>query len=440
MSENNQDDKSPDGKSPKKNQNQTEQSQSPQPGLSAPEEAAAPEAPVTGTASAKATSTSGTEAAAGTARIATTTSSPGNAGGGAGSVSRAASDKAGGRGSLAVLWLLVIVLAAAVGYLGWHHWLMASSGDLAARQQVLNRLQQNLSATDDELDELRRDLETRFLQTEQRATVRDEEVRDRLREQQAQLNDLSGNGRNDWILSEADYLLRLASHRLLVDRDVVVATTLLQSIDQLLQEQDDPQTFRLRQALASDLSALRLVERVDRTGLYLRIDALQQAVAELPLERHLHERGEELEFAGEAGAVQPATTWWQGLTRRVKTAWGHLDDYIRIYRRDQPLQPLLSPDEELYLRLNLRLMLEQAQLALLQQEQGAYEISLNKAQAWLQDYFVDDERNQRLQDELHDLSQHAVVQVLPDLEDSLNAMRQLLRAQPQQDNPAESSS
>lgn len=438
MSENNQDDKSPDEKNPKKNQDPKEPSQSPQPDLSAPKGAVAPEAPITGTTSAKATSRSGAETAAGTAHTART--SPGNASGRAESVSRATPDKARGKGSLAVLWLLVIALVVAVGYLGWHHWLMASNGDLAARQQVLNRLEQNLSATDGELDDLRRDLETRFMQAEQRAAVRDEEVRDRLRDQQAQLNDLSGNGRNDWILSEADYLLRLASHRLLVDRDVVVATTLLQSIDQLLQEQDDPQTFRLRQALASDLSALRLVERVDRTGLYLRIDALQQAVAELPLERHLHERGEELEFAGEAGAVQPATTWWQGLTGRLKTAWGHLDDYIRIYRRDQPLQPLLSPDEELYLRLNLRLMLEQAQLALLQQEQGAYEISLNKAQAWLQDYFVDDERNQRLQDELHDLSQHAVVQVLPDLEDSLNAMRQLLRAQSQQDNPAESSS
>ena len=42
---------------------------------------------------------------------------------------------------------------------------------------------------------------------------------------------------------------------------VVVATTLLQNVDQLLQELDGPQLFRVRQTLASDLSALRLVER-----------------------------------------------------------------------------------------------------------------------------------------------------------------------------------
>ena len=84
-------------------------------------------------------------------------------------------------------------------------------------------------------------------------------------------------------------------------------------------------------------------------------------------------------------------------------------------------------------------MLEQAQLALLQQEQGAYEISLNKAGDWLQDYFVQDERNQALQEELDELSTQVIVQVLPDLEDSLNAMQQLLRARPQQGNSAESS-
>lgn len=348
--------------------------------------------------------------------------------------------KTSGRGGLALLWLLVLLLVAAVGYLGWQHWLMYSSGDLAARQQVLNRLEQNWTTMDGELSDVRRDLETRFVQAEQRATVRDEAVRERLQEQQVLLNELTSSGRSDWVLSEVDYLIRLASHRLLVDRDVVVATTLLQSVDQLLQELDDPQSFRLRQALASDLSALRLVERVDRTGLYLRIDALQQAVADLPLERHLHERGEPLVLGAESGEVDPAEpTWWQSTTTRLKAAWHHLDGYIRIYRRDEAIEPLLSPDEELYLRLNLRLMLEQAQWALLQQEQGAFEISLSKAHTWLDDYFVADDRNQALQDELNALSEQTIVQVLPNLDDSLNAIRQVLRAQTQQGGQAESS-
>lgn len=349
-----------------------------------------------------------------------------------------------GSGGLALLWLLVLVLVIAVGYLGWQHWLLYSSGDLAARQQVLSRLEQSLTTVDSEVSDVRRDLETRFLQAEQRATVRDEAVRERLQEQQGRLNELTSSGRSEWALSEVEYLIRLASHRLLVDRDVVVATTLLQNVDQLLQELDDPQLFRVRQAVASDLSALRLVERVDRTGLYLRIDALQQAVADLPLERHLHDLGEPLTLGRDQhrqtdGQDSTASTWWRSLTTRLKAAWHHLDGYIRIYRRDDAIEPLLSPDEELYLRLNLRLMLEQAQLALLQQEQGAYEISLNKAHAWLGDYFVTDDRTQALQEELSALSEQAVVQVLPNLDDSLGAIRQVLRAQAQQDSQAEPS-
>lgn len=340
--------------------------------------------------------------------------------------------RGGGRGGVGALWVLVVLLIAAVVWLGWQHWLAYSAGDLAARQQAVTTLERGMDTMGNDLAGLRRELETRLIQIEQRATIREEDLRERLQEQQARLNDLVTTDHGDWVLGEADYLVRLASHRLLVDRDVVVATTLLENADQLLQTLDDPQLFRLRQALAGDVAALRLIEGVDRTGIYLRIDALQHAIADLPLESYFHERGEALVFTVEEAEDGVPASWWTSVIRRLKGAWHQLDDYIRIYRRDQPLQPLLSPDEEVYLRLNLRLMLEQAQLALLQQEPGAYEVSLNKARKWLQDYFVADERSQALQTKLGELSGLVIVQALPTLDDSLNAMRQVLRARPQQ--------
>lgn len=343
------------------------------------------------------------------------------------------SNKAGGgrKGGTAALWILVVLLVVAVSYLGWQHWLQTTS-DPGDHREVSLRLDRELAEVDGNIVNVRRELESQLVAAEQRAELREEDLRDRLREQQGRLNEITQAERSDWLLIEADYLVRLASQRLLVDRDTAVALGLLENADQLVRDLDDPDLLGLRQAIATDLTALRLAERVDRSGLYLRVESLQKAVAELPLERHEHSLGERIDVeAGTEVDGRPTAAWWRRPLNALRSAWGHLDNHIRIYRRDQPLQPLLSPDEELYLRLNLRLMLEQAQLAVLQREQEVYTASLVKAQEWLKDYFVNDDRNQALQNELAALLEFDVVETVPDLSGSLDAMRQVMRARPQ---------
>ncbi len=345
-------------------------------------------------------------------------------GGGSGS-----SDRRGGGTGL--LWVLVVLLIGAVGFLGWQHWLQLQ-GDGVVRDSSSPEIQAHLSALDEGLATTRRDLESRLAAAEQRAETREQDLRDRLRDQEGRLNDITRTEREDWLLTEADYLVRLASQRLLVDRDTQVAIGLLESADELLRELDETEFYRVREAIADDLTALRLAERVDRSGLYLRIESVQNAVSELPLERHEHRLGQRVDVQPDSPATDdPEAPWWRRSLGGLHNAWAHLDNYIRIYRRDEPLQPLLSPDEEGYLRLNLRLMLEQAQLALLQQEGEVYATSLAKANTWLDDYFVRDERTRALQDELEALAERTVVPSVPELSASTSAMRDALRARPQ---------
>lgn len=339
------------------------------------------------------------------------------------------SSTTGGKGGRFVQWLLLLLLVLAVGYLGWQHWLQANS-DLGDHRDALSRLNQNLNQLDDDLGNVRQTLERQLVAVEQRAETREEHLRNRLRDTEGRLNEITQTDRADAILTEVDHLLRLASQRLLADQDIRVTLGLYESADQLLRDLDDPELLGLREAVVSDLTALRLVERVDRSGLYLRLDALQKIVASLPLERHEHGLGERVDTQASSND-QSEVAGWQRPVNALRKAWGHLDNYIRIYRRDQPLQPLLSPDEEVYLRLNLRLMLEQAQLAVLQQEPDVYTSSLSKAQGWLQDYFVNDDRSQALQDELAALLQLEVTQATPDLSTSLGTLRQIMRARVQ---------
>ena len=63
-----------------------------------------------------------------------------------------------------------------------------------------------------------------------------------------------------------------------------------------------------------------------------------------------------------------------------EAALAKLSDYIIIRRRDEPIQALMDPQWEGLVRQNLRMLLEQAQIALLSGNQLLYRDSLERAQ------------------------------------------------------------
>ena len=68
-----------------------------------------------------------------------------------------------------------------------------------------------------------------------------------------------------------------------------------------------------------------------------------------------------------------------------------MSDYIIIRRRDVPMQALMDPQWEGLVRQNLRMLLEQAQVALLSGNQTLYRESLQRAQHWVGEFFESDE-------------------------------------------------
>ena len=70
-------------------------------------------------------------------------------------------------------------------------------------------------------------------------------VDDALVAQRAEVRELMGPAREDWLLAESEYLLRLASQRLLMDRDVPSAIALIQSADDTLADARGLKIFEL---------------------------------------------------------------------------------------------------------------------------------------------------------------------------------------------------
>ncbi len=221
--------------------------------------------------------------------------------------------------------------------------------------------------------------------------------------------------RRDWALAEAEYLERLASQNLLMGREVRGALALLGAADGILRDLDDPALHAARAALASDIASLRAVAEFDVEGLYLRLAALVDQVPALAL----MDRSRAAAPGGEAAAEPaPAAGWWSRIT-------AVLGRYVVVRQRDESIKPLLPLAEEGYLRMNLRLGLEQAKLALLAAEPAVYRGALAQVQQFAGAYLSPTAvANQAFLNEVTALAAIDVAPALPDISGSLRALRE----------------
>ena len=234
------------------------------------------------------------------------------------------------------------------------------------------------------------------------------------------LSQIGNASREDWQLAEADYLLRLANQRLMLEQDSRAALGLVQEADRIVRDVDLPDLYGVRQQLARDLTALKLVENVDRDGLYLRMRALEEQMVKLNMQPKFDLAKQE------QAQSQPAATASAADTNPVSTSWTNfksfLKDSVRI--RDGEIDPvLLSPQSETRFRQTLRLNMEQAELALLRADDTVFKDALNQARELLLEYGTDTPQRQVIVRELEELVQQKVSVELPNLSASQSALR-----------------
>lgn len=238
-------------------------------------------------------------------------------------------------------------------------------------------------------------------------------------QQQALRADLEAFGSTDggeWALAEAEYLQRLAGNTVLMGREPRSALALLEASDAILAARDDPALHEARAQLARDAAALRAVQDFDVEGLYLRLAALGAATGTLVFaERHLpRDEPAEVPPPGEAGA-------WQRLQALLSR--------LVVVSHDAPaIRPLPALADEQLLRMNLRLALEQAKLALLAAEPAVYAGALGDAEALVRTHFgTGPAPNRAFLEELSRLAAEPVAPALPDISGSLRMLRAATR-------------
>lgn len=218
-----------------------------------------------------------------------------------------------------------------------------------------------------------------------------------------------GNTRQDWRLAEAEHLLRMAHLRLTALQDLGSARYLLEAADQILFEQDDPAAYAAREAMAQALTAVRAVPKLDRTGVFMRLGALQKQVGSLSQTLPGYTAGD-----SDAGSID-----WSKLLDKAS-------NYIRldINSNTDDIKPLLSSQQLIHIRLAVSLSLEQAQWAALNGQQAVYDQALEQAVTLLQHYFAEDyQPATSMREQLEELAGAKVSQAVPDINPALLALQ-----------------
>jgi uroporphyrin-3 C-methyltransferase len=107
----------------------------------------------------------------------------------------------------------------------------------------------------------------------------------------------------------------------------------------------------------------------------------------------------------------------------LQDSWEALRSLLVIRRHDRPVPVLLPPKQIYFLKQNLQLRLQAAQLALLLREQALYADSLERAANWLKEHFGHDQVVVKsMLDEISALRQEQIAPTLPDISGSLRLL------------------
>ena len=234
--------------------------------------------------------------------------------------------------------------------------------------------------------------------------------------QTQKLSELGARSRNDWLLAEAEYLMHLANQRLTLEHDINSAEAMLTSADKIIAEINDPGLIDIRQALASEILNLQQLSHLDYQGLYLKLDAMISSLGKLQQRSFLRENLPET-ITDTTKTTNEQSNQFMAIWSNI---WGDLKQAVLIRRLDKPVEPLLAPEQDYYLKQNLRLMLEQASLALIDKNTLIYQSSINKALSWLEHYFIQNNKQiSELKSALSEISSFKIDQTLPDISKSL---------------------
>lgn len=286
------------------------------------------------------------------------------------------------------LSLFAILVALSIGGAGYYF----GQQQMAKIQQKLTALENQTGAdlssnntnNNKRLTQLEQGLKTaqeNIAQLEQLIVSKTGEIAS-LQTQMKQINQLTiAQQPSDWLFSEADFLLNNALRKLVLDNDVDTAVSLLKLADEALVKVNNSQANEIRSAINQDLKQLLSLSSVDQNAVMQKLSQLANTVDEL---QALNVNFDETSKNNDK-LSNNITDWQQNIE---KSATSFLNHFIRISpKQNSNKKELLAPNQDIYLRENIRLRLQLAIMAVPRQQNELYKQSLEAVSSWVRSYF-----------------------------------------------------
>ncbi len=350
------------------------------------------------------------------------------------------------------LWLVVIVLCGSFGAFYWQQtrFSVSQSASLlslqesnqqltaaltAARTDMQNELQAQVALLQESsgtLQQAMSELQLMEQQDEQRLLGLQQRLERQLQDTQVLVSALqrqvAGLQQRDtrWINAEAAYLMRLAEHKLTLEFNPQAALQLLRSVLVLLRDQLDPLAQTALQSLQQDIAALESLQFPDRLALAQRVTelaAVLETVSVTGTRQASYEQGLRA-TRDQTAAIETGQSWTAAAMDLLRS--------IFVWRQNEhnPLE-FLASDQENLIKLQMRLLLDQARFAVIQADQQLFEDALQQVASVLQRYFMQEsEVAIQLHDNVQALSVQSVQIDLPDLSATRALIEQLQGAAP----------
>jgi uroporphyrin-3 C-methyltransferase len=331
---------------------------------------------------------------------------------------------------------LMLALAASAGVGGLYYWDMKQQAVI--KEDVLQQTQQSLTNSEQKTQQSLANIEQRVKQLlaqqqtafSNRLTNDIERIRTdsqvKITQLEKTVERLSQNQPSDWLLHEAEYLIRIATRTLWLEHDTSAAIGLLQDADMRLKELEDPEFLPIRQLIREDIEQLKLMPTIDNEDIILTLMAMNKQLKNLPVKSELIP--ENFVTQVKLDLSEDIADWKENITK----TWRYFSDsFITINKRSGKEEALLPPQFQQNLRENLSLKLQLVQWSASERKQKLYNQNLNDIQLWIEQYFdMSAVENKNFYQGIEQLKSETVSYDYPPTLSSLNALSKVLADQP----------
>ena len=317
--------------------------------------------------------------------------------------------KNGGNKTSLVLSAVAIAIALAAGV-----------GLFGLNKQQVSRQNETSTALADRLAELQKAQESQKNELEGIIKQQADQLADAKHQQETlakQLEDvqqkvavISGSDAKTWLLAQADFLVKSAGRKLWSDRDVTTAAALLKSADASLADMNDPSLISARRAITDDIASLSAVSQVDYDGIILKVNQLANQIDNLRLADN---NDDDSPMDSDSEELSSSIGEWRV---NLQKSWqSFMDSFITIRRRDETAVPLLAPNQDIYLRENIRSRLLVAAQAVPRHQEETYKQALDNVSTWVRAYYdTEDATTRAFLEDVDKLSQQSITMNVPE--------------------------